>query len=113
MRGLWKQDDPKFNTFFTLLQEVADTKGIVFFSQGGDGREIETDNIKGEDLMGWLIPKEKADEFEPLWNEHHNSTDMGVWDDFFGFAEWKIVNNNLDFDFATYKPEDNFKRKVL
>ena len=38
-----------------------------FFMDCSEGREIETDEISGEDISGWLIPMSQVLEFEKEW----------------------------------------------
>ena len=40
--------------------------------------------------MGWLIPYEKADEFEQLWLKNESNEE---WDEFFCFAVWEFENS--------------------
>ena len=90
MRGLRTQESNKFIKFFSIVQNAAEKKNSVFFFDTGDGRDFETDYIEGEDLMGWLIPKEKANEFETIWG---NGDVPDEWSDYYGFAIWENSNN--------------------
>ena len=64
MVGLRTQENEKFNRFFALIQAEAEKKDSVFFADAGDGNEFATSTMEGEDMMGWLVPKEKVEEFE-------------------------------------------------
>lgn len=86
MVGLRRRENEKFEKFFSIVQDAAEKRNSVFFLDAGDGRDFETDSIEGEDLMGWLIPKEKASEFESIWKRNDVSDD---WSVFFGFATWE------------------------
>jgi hypothetical protein len=86
MIGLRTQECQKFRHYFSIVQDAAAKKNSVFFLDAGDGREFETDSMEGEDLMGWLIPKEKVPEFEAIWEKGDVSDD---WSEYFGFAVWK------------------------
>ncbi len=86
MLGLRGQESSKFNIFFSRVQRSAQDKGCVFFVDAGDGRDFETDIFEGEDLSGWLVPKERIDEFQPLWENDDVSDD---WSELFGFAVWE------------------------
>ncbi len=90
MLGLRTQESSKFNNFFSIVQNAAQNQGCVFFADAGDGRDFETDFLEGEDISGWLIPNEKADEFTPLWEAGDVPDD---WSEFFGFAIWENENN--------------------
>ena len=90
MKGLRTQEENKFLRFFAIVQEAAEKKNCVFFLDSGDGREFETETIEGEDLMGWLIPKEKVPAFEKEWETNDVSDD---WSDFFCWAIWDNAND--------------------
>ena len=90
MRGLRTQDTSKFEKFFSIVQDAALKKDCVFFLDAGDGREFETDSLEGEDLMGWLIPKDKANDFEQEWEAWDVSDD---WSEFFAWAIWDNADN--------------------
>ena len=90
MRGLRTQETNKFKKFFSIVQDAAVKKDCVFFLDSGDGRDFETDSLEGEDLMGWLIPKDKADDFEKEWETGDVSDD---WSDFFTWAIWEDADN--------------------
>lgn len=97
MLGLKTQESNKFKEFFNLVQKTAERNGCVFFLDAGDGRDFENETLEGEDLMGWLIPREKVTEFERLWKDDDVSDD---WTDFFVWAVW---NNDKEL---TVKFED-------
>ena len=86
MQGLRKQETSKFETFFSIVQDAAAKKNSIFFLDAGDGRDFETDTLEGEDLMGWLIPKEKVSAFEKEWQGGDVSDD---WSDFYVLAIWE------------------------
>ena len=87
MRGLKTQESNKFERFFAVVQQSAKDRGGVFFLDSGDGRDFISDDMEGEDLTGWLIPANKADEFESIWKR--NEAISEDWDEFFVFAEWE------------------------
>lgn len=89
MLGLRTQENIKFMKFFEIVQDAAKEKGCVFFLDAGDGRDFETPLLEGEDLMGWLIPENKVDDFKKEWEAGDVSDD---WSDFFMWAIW----NNPD-----------------
>ena len=90
MQGLRKQETDKFEKFFSIVQNAALEKECVFFLDAGDGRDFETDTLEGEDLMGWLIPKDLVSEFKKEWESGNVSDD---WSDFFVWAIWENADN--------------------
>ena len=100
MRGLKTQETPKFVKFFSeVVQREAMRQGSIFFLEAGDGREFENEEIEGEDLQGWLVPLQMADQFEKRWRE-------GVieekWMEFFCWAIWKKDTQGIGIDFKNY-----------
>lgn len=96
MIGLRTQETDKFNRFFALIQEEAERKNSVFFADAGDGNDFETPTMEGEEMMGWLIPKEKADEFMPLWEKGKVDD---TWSAYYTWALWEINNNSVKIRF--------------
>lgn len=90
IQGLRTQESKKFKRFFAIVQEAAHNQGCVFFFDSGDGRDVVTKTMEGEDLTGWLIPSEKASEFENEWKTWQISSQ---WDDYFTFAIWDNPKN--------------------
>jgi len=96
MVGLRTQESDKFNRFFALIQTEAGKKNSVFFADAGDGNEFATSTMEGEVMMGWLVPKEKAEDFEPLWEK--DSVDDS-WSDFFTWAVWTKDGESIHVHF--------------
>ena len=96
MRGLKTQESEKFNKFFVIVQKAAQNKNAVFFLEAGDGRDFETSEMEGEDLQGWLIPNNQADEFEPIWRKNEVSE---KWEVFFCFAVWRKRGERFEISF--------------
>lgn len=96
MRGLRTQENEKFNRFFNIIQDEAAKTNSVFFLDCGEGNDIVTDNIEGEDLRGWLVPEKQADIFEPLFLKHKVGDE---WLDNMCWAEWKMKNNKISISF--------------
>ena len=90
MQGLRTQETDKFEKFFSIVQDAARKQNRVFFLDSGDGHDFETDTLEGEDLMGWLIPKDFVSEFKKEW-ETGNVSDS--WSDFFVWAIWENADN--------------------
>lgn len=96
MLGLRTQETDKFNRFFALIQKEAEKQNSIFFADAGDGNDFETPTMEGEEMMGWLIPKEKAIEFEPLWKK---SKVDDSWTDFFTWAVWSRNGDTITIKF--------------
>lgn len=90
MLGLKKRESSKFEKFFGIVQETAQKAGCVFFLDAGDGNDFETEDLEGEDLMGWLIPEDKVSEFTLVWKEDSITDD---WTEFFVWAVWNNEQN--------------------
>ena len=86
MRGLRTQESSKFLRFFEIVQKAAEEQGEVFFLDTGEGRDFETELLEGEDLSGWLVPQNEADEFEAEWSKW---AERQAWDRYSYWAEWK------------------------
>lgn len=86
MRGLKTQEGNNFLAFFRLVQAEAQKRDSVFFLECGEGNDFSGDNIEGEDLRGWLIPVERADEFEHEWL---NGDPSGNWENHIAWALWE------------------------
>lgn len=52
-----------------MVQSEAEKQGNIFFLDSEDGHDEVVNNIKTCDMFGWLIPKEKASDFEKIWKE--------------------------------------------
>ena len=103
MKGLRSQESERFNAYFSLIQAQAEKQGMVFFADAGDGRDFETETMEGEDMMGWLIPQEKADEFTPLWQA---SAVNDAWTDYFLWAVWVKNGDEIGVRFEHYGDEE-------
>ena len=86
MRGLRTQESSSFEAFFAVVQAAAAARGCVFFFDTGEGRDFESETMEGEDLWGWLVPKERADEFEMLWRKWSIPDE---WYAYFHLAVWE------------------------
>lgn len=94
-RGLkgFGSDDEKFLRFFSIVQDTASKMGCVFFCWAGEGNEFETDRLDGENLSGWLVPNEFADDFEAQWAaqwEENSSPIDDRFDKYDVFAVWSV-----------------------
>ena len=96
MLGLRTQETEKFNAFFNIIQNEAKAQAMVFFADAGDGNEFETDDLEGENMMGWLVPVEKANAFEEIWREEKVDDS---WSDFFKWAIWTSNDGKIKIKF--------------
>ena len=108
MRGLRTQESAKFVAFFEIVQNLASKHRKVFFLDSGLGREVAGAEYEGENMQGWLISMEKADEFEKQFLAFKNGEE---WDDFFAFLDWEKVNGDVKIFFEEY--DDNDIPKIL
>lgn len=99
MRGLRKREDSKFEKFFEIVQDAAKRKGCVFFLDCGEGRDLETEDLSGEDLSGWLIPEGKAGQFE---KEFLGGNIREAWNEFIAFATWHSGPNSINISFQQF-----------
>lgn len=95
-----ERQDGKFNRFWELIQSQAIKKHSQFFMDCGEGREFETEDLKGEDISGWLIPLGRAAEFEKEWSSEDFNSD--AWTDFVRFAEWNKEADEITIEFNEY-----------
>ncbi len=91
MVGLRTCEGEKFERFFELVQKEALKQGKVFFLDSGEGHDFDNGFMEGENISGWLIPTEKADEFEKEYMKIHD--DPEGWYDYFCWAEWENEEN--------------------
>lgn len=99
MVGLRTQESSKFQQFFSLVQAQAKQMGFVFFLDCGEGRELETDSLSCEDLSGWLIPEQQANDFN-LEFEAGDVSDR--WGSHICFALWQKTNDTIQISFQKY-----------
>lgn len=90
-RGLKTSEPEEFIRFWGIVQNKADEREKVFFLDCGEGGDSRADGMEVCDLSGWLIPADRAEEFETEWltDEIHEK-----WNKFFVFVFWKNVLNN-------------------
>ena len=98
VKGLKSKESEKFNRYFALIQKAASELNSVFYAHAGDGNDFETDELEGEEVMGWLIPADKSEEFEPIWAENESLLDED-WTEYFVWAVWEIVDGKLIISF--------------
>lgn len=92
MRELRTQESDKFRRFFQLVREKADEEKSIFFVDCGEGRPFESDEMEGEDLSGWMIPKDRAEDFQKEFDANDVSEE---WDDFMKFVKWERIGQTI------------------
>ena len=101
MRGLKTQESERFRRFHEFVQEQANKEKKVWFGFAGEGNEFETNEMEGEELSGWLIPAENADEFEKEWLKTQGTQGLEKWLRFFKWVEWKMDDDgNVTVEFV-------------
>jgi hypothetical protein len=103
MQGLRTQEGDKFLNFFAKVQDTAKKHRKVFFLDFGDGRDIVTDEMEGEDLQGWIVPQEKVKSFE---EKYLAFLDNELPDEFYGFAVWVEKNGEIFIRLEQYTETD-------
>ena len=107
MRGLKKQETIQFENFFRIVQEKATEEDKVFFVFAGEGNELVTEELECEDLSGWLIPNQDAEEFEQVWKERLSFDDTARWNHLFTWALWHKENDEIKIEFKQFITEMN------
>lgn len=100
MRGLRKQENPKFEKFIELVQKKASETDCVFFLDCGEGRDFETETMEGEDLSGWLIPNHLVEKFENQFDA--DQIDSSQWDSCVVFVLWNETKNVISVEFNEF-----------
>ncbi len=97
MKGLRTQESTNFINFFKIVQTVAEQKDSIFFLDTCEGNDRNFLGMEIADLSGWLVPKEKADEFQSIWEKQQEDD---TWVDFFCFAIPKVDGEVLRVEFS-------------
>lgn len=107
MQGLRTQEDSKFEKFFEIVQNTAKKHGFVFFLDAGDGNDIITDEMEGEDLQGWIVPENEAKDFEKKFVAFE---DKMLNNKFYGFAIWYKSDEQIKIRFEQYDKAGGVRR---
>lgn len=99
MRELRTQEGNKFKKFFEIVRKEAGKRKSVFFVDCGEGREVFTEDMEGEDLSGWLVPEDKADAFQAEFDTGDVSE---KWNDYVFFAIWKKEEDGIAIAFESF-----------
>ena len=99
MVGLRTWEGEKFERFFALVQKEALKQNCVFFADSGEGHLFENDTMEYSDLRGWLVPVEKAEEFEKEYVKQ-------------GFEKDRSIEETLDLGWKLLRilPRSELKR---
>ena len=105
MRGLRTNEGAKFEKYFYIVQEEAKKLGGVFFSETGEGRDLDLEDIEVCDLGGWLVPFDQADEFEALYlgRKDKEIWDNERWDSMYIFVDHMFDGNSVSVKFDKYE----------
>ena len=99
MRELRTQENERFERFFAFVRSAAAAQDAIFFVDCGEGRELVTEELDGEDLSGWLIPQQDADGFQ---TEFDSGDVSGQWDDFMRIAVWSQSGKEIQIQFKPF-----------
>ena len=97
MLGLRTQENSKFLKFWNIVQEKARKYNKTFFLDCGEGHEFENQEIECENLSGWLIPDDKLEIFQKLFD--NNELITNEWEKTVAFVVWSIKNGKIIVDF--------------
>ena len=105
MRGLRTNEGAKFEKYLAIIEEEAKKLGGVFFSETGQGRDLDLEDIEVCDLVGWLVPFDQADEFEALYlgRKDKEIWDSDRWDDMYIFVDYILDGDNVSVKFDKYE----------
>lgn len=81
----------KENNFRQALQAEAEKSGCVFFEDIENGIELETSDMIGWDMFGFLIPKELEEIFQIDWEKDNTEP----WDSFLVSEHVSIKDDQL------------------
>lgn len=96
MLGLRTQENNEFIKFFKLVQDEAKKLNKVFFLDFGQCDDIPFSGMEVDSLFGWLIPKEKVEEFNSKFMKEIN---LSKWDEYCAWVIPDIRDDNLDIVF--------------
>ena len=84
-------------SYFRAVQDfVAKEEDGVFFIDCEEGKSVIEPDFYASDLSGWIIPADRADEFEAHWppDDYYDA----LWRDSYVFIRWGIEDDGrLDF----------------
>lgn len=89
--------DEKFDRFWRLVERSAEDQYCKFYMDSGEGREIVTDELDGEDLSGWLIPVQLVAAFRDDWSIGEANREK--WSPYYKFARWYKTGEAITIHF--------------
>ena len=92
MVGLRTQEDIRFLSFFNAIQKEASKSNAIFFLDCGEGHSVFGEDIICTDCSGWLIPKEKVEDFNKQFVAFDEIDDK--WDVFAAWVTWSGEASN-------------------
>lgn len=92
MVGLRTQEDCRFIPFFDLIQKEAAKSDCVFFLDTGEGHSEFGADMICTDCSGWLIPKEKSNEFRKDFEEFNG---LDSWENYTAWVTWQKTNGKI------------------
>lgn len=97
MQGLWKQENIEFENFFALVQNKAKENSKVFFLCNGEGKLATYDKYEMEDMTGWLISIELANQFEKEWLANKvKASKLNKWNHYIAYVDWKLIDGKVE-----------------
>lgn len=87
--------EQKESNFREIIRAEAEKTNRFFFEDVENGREVETESIIAWDMFGWLIPRDRVDEFMPFWESGHTED----WEDFLVTEKFEISNGQCTVAF--------------
>ncbi len=81
------ETDRPFLNFLSIVQQAAAEQGKLFYFWSHEGNDIFTDELDGGDMSGWLVPPERAEEFEAAWKVSDQLIPDDLYDGF-TIARW-------------------------
>ena len=91
--------DQKSDNFTKILNKAAADHMCVFYEESGEGHDMVTDTLYCEDVSGWLVPLDMADELLAVNKKHRRGIE---WSEFFCFAEWRQEGSDIKINFKKY-----------
>ena len=72
---------------------------MIFFLDSAEGCETYFRDMEIVDLSGWLIPQNRVNEFEKVWQAFE---DDDKWVEYYCFAEPRIEGEKVKVEFKYY-----------
>ena len=90
VRGIISAEQ-EFLNFFKLVQAAANDLDRVFFIGNQECHDLVLDDMYLAEMCGWLVPKDRADEFEEIWKTDKRSLWGSEWSEFFVFEDVEMM----------------------